>query len=104
VPAAFENRQARILSWYWMTDFSALNWELLETGQDLSCRFVNPPNIFPEHKYLLKSRQRSANYFGKPARAHLAGFQKVSANSKAFGVRQLKILISMKLKVVSSEK
>jgi hypothetical protein len=48
---------------------------------------------------LLKSGQRSAPHFWKPARAYLAGFQKLFANSKAFCTKQLRIYkFNVKLK------
>jgi hypothetical protein len=38
----------------------------------------------------LKSGQNSAHHFWKPASGNLAGFEKLSANSKAFGAKRLR--------------
>jgi hypothetical protein len=39
---------------------------------------------------LLKSGQHSAHHFKKPASGNLAGFKKLSENSKAFGAKWLR--------------
>jgi hypothetical protein len=48
---------------------------------------LSPPNMFPMNNSILKSRQQRAHHFLKPARANFAGFEKLSANSKAILVR-----------------
>jgi hypothetical protein len=46
--------------------------------------------MFLMNNSLLKASSLSAHHFCKPTEAYFAGFEKITANSKAFGAIQLR--------------
>jgi hypothetical protein len=75
---SFQNRRVQILCSYWTTDVSRVAASGLEI-QQIGCRRRT-------NNSLLKSVQHSAQHFSKPVSGNLAGFKKLSANSKAFAL------------------